>query len=99
MPRLSPLSDRTQCSFPVDLRQALNDARSRAAVLRTISTYLHDAGRDHELQLVTLSASTVLLDTLVDVVHLWRCGSISTPLAVRAINDAREASRALHRAS
>jgi hypothetical protein len=95
----SPLSDRSQCSFPVDLRQALNDARERAAVLRTISTYLHDAGRDLELELVTERASNELLDTVTDVVHLWRSGSIPTRLAVRAINDAREASRRIHGAS
>jgi len=95
----SPLSDRTQCAFPVALRQALNDARERAAVLRTISTYLSEAGRDHELQQVTMRASMELLDTLVDVIHLWRSGLLATSFAVRAIDDAREASRAIHRAS
>lgn len=95
----SPLSDRTQCAFPVVLRQAMNDARERAAVLSTISTYLRDAGRDHELQKLTMRASTELLDTLVEVIHLWRTGLVATPFAVRAIDDAREASRAIHRAS
>jgi uncharacterized protein (DUF2252 family) len=90
----SPLSDRTHCPFPVALREALNNARERATVLQAIFNHLHERNEDADLRRHVWAAVSRLKNATTHAVELWREGQLSTPAAVRVIDDAREASRA-----